>query len=89
MEFDNATTHRHTGQEFTGVEGFGEVVICAGCQPADDVIFVCIASEQDDVQPEGRWPDDRSWQNRQRIVLGRASLPPTFGKEANRPRLGS
>src|SRR5438270_216496 len=45
MEFNNATTHRHTGQEFTGVEGLGEIVICSGCQPADDVIFVCVASE--------------------------------------------
>src|SRR5437763_11105755 len=47
MELDNATTHRHTGQEFTRVKRFGEIVICAGCQSADDVIFVCVASEQD------------------------------------------
>src|SRR5450432_1197249 len=49
MEFNDAATHCHASQQFTGVKRLREVVVGTRGQTSHDLIFVCVASEQYDV----------------------------------------
>jgi len=49
MELGNATTDRYPRKQFTGVKWFCQIIIRAGCESFDDLIFFGIAREQDDV----------------------------------------